>query len=159
MVRNIALLAIGCAGALLFSCQSPLDADRFVTYPSVQGTWEDHLDPNICYFAGETHKLTLENRSFFLKVFRFTDIYIPDTCYWLGFQYMKGTFAIGLQDSIILDGVYTDSLGNTLPPCGCTYGPPRSGSYRASFKGMRDKNALHLTLLSGPYPAEWVLEK
>jgi len=160
---------IGCVlvAMTLFSCNSPTAGGGQVNSAAVQGTWQDHLDPNVFYFAGSTHKLTFENDSFFLKIFQFTDIASLDTCYSIWYtQYMQGTFTVGLQDSIILDGMYVDSLKNPLPDCGCDQGPRQSGAYHASFKGKISISgkfeglALHLTVLSGHYwPTEWVLEK
>jgi len=166
MAKNHALIGCVLMAITLFSCNSPTAGNGQVNSTVLQGTWQDHLDPTIGYYAGSTHKVTFENDSFFLRIYEFTDIGSRDTCYPSAYtQYMKGQFAIGLQDSLTLDGIYADSLYNPLPDCGCDNGPRQSGAYHASFKGTISINgkfeglALHLTALSSPYPAEWVLEK
>ena len=161
MAKNYALIACVLMITALFSCKSPTAQNEPLSSAALQGTWQDHLDPKVNYYAGSTHKVTFENDSFFLKIYEFTDAYYGgDTCFSLAYtQYMKGQFSFGLQDSVILDGIYVDSLNNPLPVCGCTYGPRQSGTYLASFKGKLEGNTLHVILLSAPYPTEWVLNK
>jgi hypothetical protein len=151
----------GCAlMVMMLSCNlAPPAENEHISSVSLQGSWQDHLDSHTIYFGGTTHTLAFESDSFFLKVFQFSDVMIPfDTCYspWYT-QYVKGTFSIGLQDSITLDGVYVDSLKRALPDCECHYGPRQTGRYLVSFKGALDGNVLYLTTLPSSGASDWVL--
>lgn len=159
MANKFALLF--CLLIVFFSCVAPTEKAEDLNSASLQGSWQDHLDPGYLYFAASTHKLTFKNDSFFLKIHEFTDVInVSDTCdsneYTL---FINGMFSVGNQDDITLDGVFADSLKNPVPFCGCNHGPRQSGRYHTTFRGRLVGNALHLKNLSYPNLSDWELLK
>lgn len=160
MSKNPALTFFVLVGIILVSCiTSPSEKDT-ISIVSLQGGWHDQLD-TLKLGGGSVHNLAFKDDSFFLKIYEFTDIVLlGDTCYSSAYtQFMKGIYAIGLQDSITLDGIYVDSLKNPMPVCECKYGPRQSGKYQVSFKGKLEGNVLRLLTLPILYEPEWVLKK
>lgn len=159
---TIRYLAISCVliGILLYSC-SLNDEKQALTNTSLQGNWKDALDPNKMYFAGTTHGLKIKDDSFNLAIHNFTDVRIVgDPCYSNSYtQYIKGTYYLGEEDSLILDGIFVDSLMNAMPESQCPSGPKQSGKYNIVFKGQLDENKLNLIVLSNPDKQEWSLTK
>jgi hypothetical protein len=160
-MKNFILALFAFVAAASVSCTGP--GEDWINRATVQGTWQDRFDPDQGYFDGSTCTLTFENNSFFLEIYWSTDAGpIGDTCFSYAFtRYMQGRFSIDLQDIITLEGIYVDSLKRALPPCGCAYGPRKSGKYLASFSAKLEDDVLYLKDLSPQarnYPV-WVLKR
>jgi hypothetical protein len=161
MMPKIAVMLFFIAGVVFFSCNSPTAGKQDLNSVTVQGTWEDHLDPSVLYFAGATHTLAFYNDSFFLRIHEFTDaIATNDSCASFSFtSFISGTFSVSSGGNLTLDGTYVDSLKKPMPACGCAYGPRQSGRYLVSFKGSLEGSTLSLTPQENLNMAEWVLKK
>lgn len=101
------------------------DDDLLLNQAFLQGTWVEVEPDNFAQYAGENYTFTFKEDSFFLKLYIWTDMLLPDdTLPSDGNMYAKGTY---LFDSKIIEfsgemcnSTFTEKRGN-LPDFNSKY--------------------------------------
>jgi hypothetical protein len=114
---------------------------------SIQGKW---IEPEIYSWNNKNYHLIFNGDSFYLDMHdKSPYILTYDDCYATNFtNYVAGKYSFKKPDSLVLSGVYTDSVHVPRPQSSCSWGPRLSGNVTFNFKYLYSGDTLILNDIS-----------